>query len=314
MERRLRPPELSVTLSLVSERKRSIRAAEEMDRYQKVEKPREETPINDNEIRITAQGRMRSYITYATNLLQIISKVKPTVISLVKALMAGEEKSSSDIVFKAMGRAINKTVMIVELIKRRIVGLHQIAAIGSIDITDTWEPLEEGLLPLETTRHVSMITITLSRKELDTSAVGYQSPLPADQKVRLLAVVEAMVVAGEEPVEMVWWTMVMEDGTTGVAVLFEAAMPEVEAGVSVVVAEEALVVDLFICTSQATMIRRLCQPEAEVMVVEGAGVSDQMGTSKQLMVEHDLMDLICMFLLPTSYSSSRMVGVCSIEN
>ncbi|URE27279.1 Rpp20 subunit of nuclear RNase MRP and P [Musa troglodytarum] len=294
MERRLRPPELSVTLSLVSERKRSIRAAEEMDRYQKVEKPREETPINDNEIRITAQGRMRSYITYATNLLQ--------------------EKSSSDIVFKAMGRAINKTVMIVELIKRRIVGLHQIAAIGSIDITDTWEPLEEGLLPLETTRHVSMITITLSRKELDTSAVGYQSPLPADQKVRLLAVVEAMVVAGEEPVEMVWWTMVMEDGTTGVAVLFEAAMPEVEAGVSVVVAEEALVVDLFICTSQATMIRRLCQPEAEVMVVEGAGVSDQMGTSKQLMVEHDLMDLICMFLLPTSYSSSRMVGVCSIEN
>ncbi|URE27278.1 Rpp20 subunit of nuclear RNase MRP and P [Musa troglodytarum] len=132
-----------------------------MDRYQKVEKPREETPINDNEIRITAQGRMRSYITYATNLLQ--------------------EKSSSDIVFKAMGRAINKTVMIVELIKRRIVGLHQIAAIGSIDITDTWEPLEEGLLPLETTRHVSMITITLSRKELDTSAVGYQSPLPADQ-------------------------------------------------------------------------------------------------------------------------------------
>ncbi|PWA67371.1 ribonuclease P protein subunit p25-like protein [Artemisia annua] len=71
-----------------------------------------------------------------------------------------------------MGRAINKTVTIVELIKRRIVGLHQITSIGSTDITDTWEPLEEGLLPLETTRHVSLITITLSKKELDTSLVG----------------------------------------------------------------------------------------------------------------------------------------------
>ena len=73
-----------------------------------------------------------------------------------------------------MGRAINKTVMIAELIKvgflfplvlsaclqmclflfyciflfqRRIAGLHQNTAIGSTDITDVWEPLEEGLLP-----------------------------------------------------------------------------------------------------------------------------------------------------------------------
>ncbi|CAI0382455.1 unnamed protein product [Linum tenue] len=132
-----------------------------MDRYQRVEKPRAETPIDENEIRITSQGRMRSYISYAMSLLQ--------------------EKGADEIVFKAMGRAINKTVTIVELIKRRIVGLHQITSIGSTDITDTWEPLEEGLLPLETTRHVSMITITLSKKELDTTSVGYQPPLPEDQ-------------------------------------------------------------------------------------------------------------------------------------
>uniref|UniRef100_A0A7N0R9N4 DNA/RNA-binding protein Alba-like domain-containing protein n=2 Tax=Kalanchoe fedtschenkoi TaxID=63787 RepID=A0A7N0R9N4_KALFE len=132
-----------------------------MDRYQRVEKPRPDSPIDANEIRITSQGRMRSYITYAMTLLQ--------------------EKGSDEVVFKAMGRAISKTVTIVELIKRRIVGLHQVTSIGSTDITDTWEPLEEGLLPLETTRHVSMITITLSHKELDTSAVGYQTPLPEDQ-------------------------------------------------------------------------------------------------------------------------------------
>ncbi|KAL3514807.1 hypothetical protein ACH5RR_027524 [Cinchona calisaya] len=132
-----------------------------MDRYRKVEKPKVETPIDENEIRITSQGRMRSYITYAMALLQ--------------------EKGSEEIVFKAMGRAINKTVTIVELIKRRIVGLHQITSITSTNINDTWEPLEEGLLPLETTRHVSMITITLSKKELDTSLLGYQPPIPADQ-------------------------------------------------------------------------------------------------------------------------------------
>ncbi|XP_021902565.1 ribonuclease P protein subunit p25-like protein [Carica papaya] len=127
-----------------------------MDRYQRVEKPKAETPIDENEIRITSQGRMRSYITYAMTLLQ--------------------EKGSNEIVFKAMGRAINKTVTIVELIKRRIAGLHQITSIGSTDITDMWEPLEEGLLPLETTRHVSMITIILSKKELNTSSIGYQPP------------------------------------------------------------------------------------------------------------------------------------------
>ncbi|XP_031273599.1 H/ACA ribonucleoprotein complex subunit GAR1-like isoform X1 [Pistacia vera] len=132
-----------------------------MDRYQKVEKPRTEAAISENELRITAQGRLRNYISYAISLLQ--------------------DKGANEIILKATGRAINKTVMIAELLKRRIVGLHQNTSTGSIDITDTWEPLEEGLLPLETTRHVSVITIILSKKELDSSSPGYQSPIPVDQ-------------------------------------------------------------------------------------------------------------------------------------
>ncbi|XP_073003062.1 uncharacterized protein [Typha latifolia] len=132
-----------------------------MDRYQRVEKPRGETAINENEIRITAQGRIRNYISYAITLLQ--------------------EKGSDEIIIKAMGRAINKSIVIVELIKRRVASLHQNTTIESIDIIDTWEPLEEGLLPLETTRHVSVISITLSKKELDTTSPGYQPPIPDDQ-------------------------------------------------------------------------------------------------------------------------------------
>ncbi|KAI0493981.1 hypothetical protein KFK09_024111 [Dendrobium nobile] len=137
-----------------------------MDRYQRVLKPREVSPSKENEIRITSMGRMRGYITYATNLLL--------------------GKDSNKIVIKAMGRAINKTVLIVELIKRRVAGLHQDTKIGSTFITDSWVPLEEGLLPLETTRLVSVIAITLSKQELDRSSVGYQSTLSEDQ-VKLYA-------------------------------------------------------------------------------------------------------------------------------
>ncbi|KAJ4884592.1 Alba DNA/RNA-binding protein [Raphanus sativus] len=131
-----------------------------MEKYDRVVKKKEERTIDANEIRITSMGRARNYITYAMTLLQ--------------------EKGSTEVVFKAMGRAINKTVNIVELVKRRIPGLHQNTSIGSTDITDTWEPKEEGLLPIETTRHVSMITIVLSTKELNTSAIGYQSPIPIE--------------------------------------------------------------------------------------------------------------------------------------
>lgn len=127
-----------------------------MERYQRVYKPRPGAPIKENEVRITTQGLMRNYISYATTLLQ--------------------EKRISEIVLKAMGRAINKAVMLAEIIKKIIEGLHQNVSIGSLDITDVWEPLEEGLVPVETTRHVSMIAITLSKKVLDASLSGYQPP------------------------------------------------------------------------------------------------------------------------------------------
>ncbi|CAA3023821.1 ribonuclease P subunit p25 [Olea europaea subsp. europaea] len=132
-----------------------------MDRYQKVEKPKPESPINENEIRITSQGLVRNYISYATALLQ--------------------ERRGNDIVLKAMGQAISKTVAIAEIIKRRIPRLHQDTAISSLKITDTFEPIEEGLETVEQTRHVSMISITLSTKELNKNSPGYQAPAHMEQ-------------------------------------------------------------------------------------------------------------------------------------
>ncbi|CAL9158298.1 unnamed protein product [Musa hybrid cultivar] len=124
-----------------------------MDRYQKVEKPRPESVINENEIRITSQGVIRNYVSYATSLLQ--------------------ERRGREIVLKAMGQAISKAVAIAEIIKKRFPGLYQDTAISSVSITDVWEPIEEGLVPLKTTRHVSMISISLSTRELNKNSPGY---------------------------------------------------------------------------------------------------------------------------------------------
>ncbi|KAL8137232.1 hypothetical protein V2J09_003233 [Rumex salicifolius] len=134
-----------------------------MDRYQRVAKPKAETPINDNEIRVTTQGIVRNYISYSTTLFQ--------------------EKCEKQIVLKAMGQAISKTVAISEIIKKRIPGLHQDIAICSLSIIDVWEPIEEGLLPLETTRQVSMISITLSITELNKNSPGYAIHMVEDEDV-----------------------------------------------------------------------------------------------------------------------------------
>ncbi|XP_039120695.1 LOW QUALITY PROTEIN: ribonuclease P protein subunit p25-like protein [Dioscorea cayenensis subsp. rotundata] len=123
-----------------------------MDRYHRVEKPRPESAINENEIRITTQGLIKNYITYASSLVQ--------------------EKRIGEIVLKAMGQAISKTVAIAEILKKRIPGLHQDTKISSVSITDVWEPIEEGLVPLEMTRHVSMISISLSTRELSKNSPG----------------------------------------------------------------------------------------------------------------------------------------------
>ncbi|KAG2716819.1 hypothetical protein I3760_03G145300 [Carya illinoinensis] len=132
-----------------------------MDRYQRVQKPKPESPINENEIRITTQGAIRNYISYATTLLQ--------------------EKRVREIVLKAMGQAISKTVAIAEILKKRIPRLHQEIVISSESITDVWEPIEEGLVLVEMTRHVSMIAITLSPRELNKNSPGYQAPHYAEQ-------------------------------------------------------------------------------------------------------------------------------------
>jgi len=50
-----------------------------MEKYQRVEKDKDVLPIKENEIRITAKGKMKNYITYALKLLTLVLLRSPAV-------------------------------------------------------------------------------------------------------------------------------------------------------------------------------------------------------------------------------------------
>jgi len=129
-----------------------------MDKYQRVEKVKDETAAKiDEEIRLTAQGSISAYVSRAGTVFNELEK--------------------NHVLLKATGSALTKAVTTAEVIKRRFKGLHQITTIGSLEITDTYEPLEEGLEIVHDTRSVPFIEITLSKEALDTSDLGYQPPI-----------------------------------------------------------------------------------------------------------------------------------------
>ncbi|CAJ1332364.1 unnamed protein product, partial [Effrenium voratum] len=96
-----------------------------MDKYRKVMKPREEIQKTDEEIRVTAAGSVSAYVSRAATVFNELKK--PYVI------------------VQATGNALTKAVTAAEVIKRRFKGLHQITELKTVEITDEYEPLEEGL-------------------------------------------------------------------------------------------------------------------------------------------------------------------------
>eukprot|EP00923_Selenidium_pygospionis_P031269 GHVN01055460.1.p1 GENE.GHVN01055460.1~~GHVN01055460.1.p1 ORF type:complete len:373 (-),score=66.81 GHVN01055460.1:465-1583(-) len=135
----------------------------DMEKYRKV--AREKAVIKEDEIRVTSQGRLQNYISYAS---KIFHETDP-------------EKNNHRVVIKATGNAIARAVSLAEVLKRRIPGLHQETTCGSTTITDVYEPLEgtEGLEKVTQQRMVSSIELLLTKEvsEVNLSAPGYQEPL-----------------------------------------------------------------------------------------------------------------------------------------
>lgn len=73
-----------------------------MEKYHRVDKPREKAP--DNEVRINKNTPMNNYVKYVLSQFQ--------------------EKGAEEVTIKSMGDAITKITTIAEIIKYRVKGLH----------------------------------------------------------------------------------------------------------------------------------------------------------------------------------------------
>lgn len=172
-------------------------------KFRKAAKKDSEQPqIEENEVRIKGNmGNVKRYVDYACNLLKQEEPKKDD-----EKKQDNEENENKDdkkddiekddkkekkviktfktIVLKATGRAINKAVTTAEVVKRRVAGLHQDTTLETLEIVDVWEPIEEGLKKVETTRRVASITIKLSIDPTEIEEMkknpGYQPPISAD--------------------------------------------------------------------------------------------------------------------------------------
>ena len=73
---------------------------------------RDDAPAKTNEVRVTYQGPVKSYLGYAMALF--------------------EERGARAVALKGMGRAIHKALTVAEILKRSLPGLHQRTEIGSL--------------------------------------------------------------------------------------------------------------------------------------------------------------------------------------
>ena len=105
----------------------------------------------DNEIRVNNVTFIRSYLDNIAKLF---------------------EDKHEEVVIKAMGYPIPKAVSLALLVRRRFKGLHQIVEIGTVEFD---EP--------ERVRKVGLVTLTLSKKELDKTNIGYSAPIPDSEVV-----------------------------------------------------------------------------------------------------------------------------------
>lgn len=100
----------------------------------------------DNEVRVTSSTFVRTYLAYIARLF---------------------DEKHEKVLIKAMGNAVPRAVSLAMLVRHRFKGLHQIVEISTTEFTEQ-----------ERVRRVGLITITLSKKELDKNHIGYSAPLP----------------------------------------------------------------------------------------------------------------------------------------
>ncbi|XP_030638529.1 ribonuclease P protein subunit p25-like protein [Chanos chanos] len=88
------------------------------------------------------------------------------------------QKICRQILFTGSGPSVAKAITCVEILKRRVRGLHQHTRLLYRTVQEVWEPLEPeaGLDSLTVSRNVPGIWVLLSKDPLDKNQPGYQAP------------------------------------------------------------------------------------------------------------------------------------------
>ncbi|MBN3308958.1 RPP25 protein, partial [Amia calva] len=95
------------------------------------------------------------------------------------AMTRMESGGSRQIMFSGSGRAVTKTITCVEIMKRKMGGLHQITKLRYKGLQEVWESQEEGpgqASEMTVHRNVPSVCILLSKDPLDPQEHGYQPP------------------------------------------------------------------------------------------------------------------------------------------
>ncbi|XP_070687577.1 ribonuclease P protein subunit p25-like protein [Pempheris klunzingeri] len=108
------------------------------------------------------------------------SKIR-NLLQFATARMQGEGKDSNgtslrQVVFTGSGRGVTKTITCVEILKRKVGGLHQISKLYYKTVTEVWESPQQGAPGITMQRTVPAICILLSKDPLDSQEPGYQPP------------------------------------------------------------------------------------------------------------------------------------------
>ncbi|KAH0619896.1 hypothetical protein JD844_014293 [Phrynosoma platyrhinos] len=109
------------------------------------------------------------------------SKIRNLMGFAMARMALGETRQ---IVFSGCGRAVTKTITCVEIMKRKLGGLHQVTKVQYKTILEVWENKDsrpEGQAEhLTVHKNVPSICILLSKDPLDPNQMGYQPPEPPE--------------------------------------------------------------------------------------------------------------------------------------
>lgn len=108
------------------------------------------------------------------------SKIR-NLMGFAMARMQCEEGNSKQVslrqvVFTGSGRAVTKTITCVEIMKRKVGGLHQLTKLRYKGVREVWESQEGGGAKMTVHRTVPSISILLSKDPLNPLEPGYQPP------------------------------------------------------------------------------------------------------------------------------------------